>query len=275
MPYPTSKQPALYRAFAVALLALCPVAESHADALTVRGELRPAIAAVTSCTGKIQHHQREGKNQAVHTRAILPIDQTFFGTAPGGSLFLSLSNGVGLGLGESTRIWIQNYLQTMINPLHEGLHYEGSVSNLRIQLESGELAVAFNHLTPMSTARIDLPLGHVVIHSGKVVFAAGPGPACSITVFQGTATYYHPETNEREFITDGSSISISSASAGRSQIQSDTPPHWQKLADATEHARLRVLYRYNPEGRMPLVEWILPEENFGNPSARPYHFDLK
>lgn len=280
MPDPFPQRPVPLRACVAALLALSPLAQSLAATSSSAEELQPAVAAVTSHRGKIQYQDSKGANRAVHTRAILPIHQAYFGTKPQGSLFLSLSNGVGIGLGESTSARIIEYQQAAINPSREDLKYESSVSNLQIQLEAGVLAVSIYHLNPLSNARIDLPSGYVIIHSGQFLFTVGPDSTSSVTALKGTATFYNTKTKDREFIAPGNCISITTASADRPEILSnetsdEISQQAQRLLAATEHSRLRVLFRHNPEKSMPLAEWILPEDHFGRPSTRPYQFELK
>jgi hypothetical protein len=277
---PLHQLPAIIQAWALFGCALLPITEAFAQTLTPSGELRPAVAAVTSYQGKILHYDSDGNHSAIHLRSILPIDQTFFATKKKGTLFLSLSNGIGLGLGELTRIWIDRYEQSTINPPHESLNFEGSVSNLSVRIETGTLAVAFNHLNPQSLAEFKLPLGRVRVHSGQVLLDVQPDSSCRISVYQGTATFYYAGTEKREFISAGTSFSLSSESTKQSAIDSVAPlgqlpedrPH---LLAAAEYARLRVLYRHNPDGVQPLHEWVLPNGLFDQPSARPYQFDLK
>lgn len=254
--------------------------EVFADTISTPDALNPGIAAVTSHRGEIQHHNQEGKHQKVQTRSILTIDQTFFGTEEQGALFLSLSNGVGLGLGESTHIWIDRYQQQMINPKNESLSFEASISKLQARIEVGTLVVAFNHLSPLSQAEFKLPLGRVRIYSGRIFLEVKSDTSCKISAYQGTATFYFEDTEERAFISAGTGIEITTESAKNLKIDSSisiepNPEDWPLLVKATDYSRQRVAYRFNPDGHQPMQIWILPDEQFGEPSPRPYEFDLK
>ena len=259
---------------------LLPAKTVIAKTLSLSGELRPAVAAVTSHQGNIRHHDLDGNRRAVHARSILPIDQTFFGTKKNGSLFLSLSNGIGLGLGESTHLWLDQYKQSTINPQHESLNFEGSVSHLNARIEVGTLAVAFDHLIPLSKAEFNLPLGQLQVHSGKALIVVQPDSTCQISMYEGTATFYDNETNKREFISAGKSLTFTPESKKQSaRLSSDpldlTSENWPRLLAAADYSRLRVLFRHNPDGGQPLHEWVLPNELFERPSSRPYQFELK
>ena len=263
------------RTSSIALLVLQPSIEVLAN-----NDLRPAVAAVTSHRKKVQHYGQDGKYRKVHTRSILPIDQTFFGTKQNGALFLSLSNGVGLGLGQSTHIWMDRYEQSTINPLHEGLDYEGSISKLEIRVESGTLALAIQHLNPLSSAEIEIPVGRVRVHTGQILIEVQTDATCRISAYNGNATFYDKDTEERTFISEGVGIVVTSDSVKNEKIDANIslepkPEDWPNLIQATEYSRKRVVFRHNPHGQQPLYNWILPSEQFERPPARPYQFQLR
>mgnify|MGYP001169380139 CR=1 FL=1 len=262
------------------LSALCLPHNSSAENPITSRALLPAIAVVTSCSGTVKQLDEDGKKRKLRLRETLPLNQTSFSTASNSSLFLCLSNGIGLGLSESTSIRIQRYEQSMINPMHAGLNFENSVSHLRIQTEAGKIAVAFNHLNPQSKAEFILPVGTLIVHSGQFLLEVDPNSACSVIAYKGTATFYQKDSTEREFVAPGKGISISPESVQRfavDQSKLETAPMQNDslLIAATEFTRKRILFRHNPDGEQPLQQWILPERRLDQAIARPFQFKLK
>lgn len=272
-----------FRRFLPSLIFLVFSFHTHAN-LPGIDALQPSIGAVTSFRGTIRHEQdlpnSKGRSPSVHLRSVLPMNRSFFGTEEDGYLFLSLSNGIGLGLGEVTDLKIKEYQQAPFDSERESLEYEPSVSALTLSLEKGTLSMAFRHLNPLSTARVELALGTLIVHSGKFVFSVLPDKSCQITNYQGTATFYYADSAEREFVASGKSLIITPESANSFSIKSiakmdDLPEHWEKMVSASDLSRKRVLFRQSSEGNQPQPVWIIPSSDANKPATRPFQYNIK
>lgn len=197
-------------------------------------------------------------------------------TGKGAHLFLALSNGLAIGIGENSELDVDVYQQTPFSERRESLDYEPSVSQLSLRLKHGVLAVATNRLSPLSQARIALPSGQVRIHSGVALFSAGD-TGMHLTALEGTLTYYYPEGAHREFLAAPQSIRLTEQSARQNRIAAtptieDMPDEWKHLAQATRHASRRVFFQAAEEGAAPRPVRIVSPEYFKQVPVRPYEF---
>ncbi len=229
------------------------------------------IAVVTSRSGEAFI---TGQKPKLHQQ--LTLSGTTLQTGTDSTLFLVLSNGVAISLGPNTELSIERYTQEPFPPKKESQQYEPSESDLQLNLSKGSLCFAFEHLSPVSQARIQTPNGELRIHSGNSILVVDQNQT-EINMFSGTATFYYPNSSGRAFISDSQSIVINSASAAlakpaASKAIEEVDKHWHKIAEATDYARTRILFKGSQNGTSATPTFVLPEDFHETPSPRPYHF---
>ncbi len=255
----------------VTMLALCV----ETSALTK--DLIPANGLLTSHKGKVTIQDNFKEKISVKPReSFLPSGSTW-STDPKANAFISLSNGVAIGIDASTRLSILEYSQRPFDAKKQGFEYEPSVSKLQLQFDSGKIAVASNRLSPLSNLRIELPIGSIRIHKGTCI-VSHDDLGVHLWAVDGNLTYHYPDEDSREFITAGNYVRISEISAKRQQIAQqqdhlDFEPETQLLIDATKHSSRRVLYKANlgtDEAPKPVM--VVRPDYFKQPRVRPYQF---
>lgn len=191
--------------------------------------------------------------------------------------FLAFSNGTAVGIGESTRLHFLSYEQKPFGPEKEGFNQEPSVSNLTLELESGEIALACQRLSPISEFRVRLPKGTLRIHRG-IAHIRYDQIGLHIAMIEGNLTYYYPDGATREFVSAGAHIRISDASAERQQVAErrsldELPAEAALLHKAAQHASQRVLFQANAEDVAPPEPiMVVSPEYYEQPTPRPYEF---
>lgn len=251
---------------ALACCALVP-AVSHAD------QQDAGYAAVTSARGEVWMVRADGATIQPKVRKLLQLSEGTIHTHAAAQLVLSLSNGIGITLAENTSLTVDRYTQAAFSKRKEGLQFEPSTSNLQLDLKSGLIGIAFEHLSPLSTANLQLPMGDLKIHSGKLLVGVDDNESCSISVLSGTATLQYANDEKREFLAAGQTLCISGVTA--------TPVHAAELStdqlelvESANHARTRVLFQGGLAEQGPSAIWIRPIDQLEKPAERPYSFKL-
>jgi hypothetical protein len=234
-------------------------------------------AMITSQRGLVNVTDSAGKVVAAQARTTLLPTGLKLQTESKGRIFLTLSNGVALGLDASTAIEFVEYKQRpfTITELSYGL--EPSTSKLKLLFSEGQIALASNRLSPLSELRIQLQQGEIRLHKGTCLISYEP-TGLQITAFDGNLTYYYPDGTEREFVSAPQSIRISPQSMQRKHVaehsEVDALSEAKKLlCQATQYASTRVFFEANDTPQRPPVPFIIARpEYFKNPPIRPYQF---
>lgn len=240
-------------------------------------EMINGSAMITSRTGTVKVTQVSAQSVKVNAHTTLLPGGLSFSTGSKGALFLTLSNGVALGLDEKTTIHCTEYMQRPFNREEQSRGFEASVSKLRLQYEKGQLAIASNQLSPLSDIRIELPYGELRLNKGSCLIRHDAN-GLHLTAVEGTLTYYYPNSEEREYITAPKNVRISKENARRPHLTKIVPfeilnPEAIQLQKATEHASRRVLFQPNAgTGFAPKPLLIVRPEYYEQPTLRPYTF---
>jgi len=252
-------------------LSVLPALSAHAE------DMVDGSAIVTSSSGSVSAINTNGDHISVDAHDVLLPAGVHLSTGKKGQIFLTLSNGVALGLDEESILVCAAYTQRPFDKEEQIQRLEPTVSNLSLQLEKGQLAIASNQLSPLSEIRVDLPFGQVRLIRGSCLIrydAAG----LLITALEGTLTYYYPGGDARDYITTPKSLRISKQSAERHlPLESSTIDSLAlegvRLSQATQHASRRVIFEPNKAtGQAPVPVLIVRPEYFEQPSIRPYTF---
>ena len=196
-----------YARIVVALIAACPLtAESLKDGLSI----------VTSHSGTAEFTGADGQSRRADLHAVQTLSNTQIQTGPSSSLFLSLSNGAAIAVGERSSLQIESYQQRPCRPERESIEYEPSVSYLDLRLDSGQLAFSAEQLSPLSEITMQLPRGHVTIRSATGALHYGP-TGTKISLLSGNLIYHYPN-GKREFVVAPSGIRISDQSAQMGEV---------------------------------------------------------
>lgn len=234
-------------------------------------------AVLTSQSGTPQILDESGQNRSVKPRISLLPTGLQWATGKDTQAFLALSNGAAIGIGESTRLRFLNYQQRPFASEKEGFSYEPSTSTLSLELESGELALVAQRISPISELRVSLPQGSLRVHRG-IAHIRYDQTGLHIAMIEGNLTYDYPGETAREFVSGGSIIRISDRSAQRREVASRglidvLPADAVQLHQAATHASRRVLFQANAETATPPEPvMVVNTEYFNQPSPRPYEF---
>jgi hypothetical protein len=234
------------------------------------------IAVVTSEHGSILIFDTAGESSSIHLHEGLQTHGSTITTGKGAHLYLALSNGVGIGLGENTEIIFETFEQSPYPTEKESIQHEPSVSNLSIRIVKGTVAIASNNLSPLSQFRILLSTGQLRIHSATCI-VHHDALGLHLATYNGHLTYYYPESKDREFLIQPQSIRISQESAAAGHItESNTiaemPKAWQIMAEATRNASSRVFFKSGGMDAQPKPVLMVSPDYFEQTPARPYRF---
>jgi hypothetical protein len=169
------------------------------------------------------------------------------------------------------------YTQRPFDKEDQILGLEASVSNLKLHLIEGEIAVASNRLSPLSNLRIQLPKGELRLHKGTCLIRLD-ATGLHITAFEGNLTYYYPDGESREFVSAPKGIRISDQSIERLQVAEVTSAEWLELEQArfchaAQHASKRVIFQANEATKRPPEPiLIVRPQYFQQTYLRPYQF---
>lgn len=231
-------------------------------------------AIITSCNGevKLSHHNGESVKSKLH--AVLLPEGLNFRTGTKSRLFMTLSNGVALGLDSDTYLQCAEYTQLPFNLEEQSRRFEASVSRLHLKYKKGLLAIVGNYLSPLSEIKISLPDGELRLYKGSCLIE-GNATELQITATEGTLIYYHAVNNNQEYITAPESLRI--LKAKKKDIVNlpinilDTK--LLSLSRATYNASRRVQFKPNKgSGLAPEPVLIVRPEYFEQPPVRPYKF---
>jgi hypothetical protein len=245
---------------------------SHAE------EMSEGIAVATSIKGSIRMKSADGQRAQPGLHDTLILNASTIETGKNAHLFLALSNGMGVGIGQNSEVLFETFVQKPFTEKKERLSYEPSVSILSIRLVTGSLAIVSNKLSPLSQARVHLPTGELRIHSATCIVQNDNLLGAHITACEGTLTYYYPDREKREFIVEPQSIRISPQSAMLGKVTESTtltslPEAIDQFAKATQHASKRVFFKAGYNGNPPRPVLIASPAYFDQPVDRPYEFN--
>ncbi|MFO8027935.1 MAG: hypothetical protein R6U56_09750 [Opitutales bacterium] len=263
----------------IVLCALCGAAHTLAGE-ELRSDLENGIALITSRKGEVTLAPPGARPSEAELHKVVPLTGFEVNSGSGEHIFFALSNGVGLGVYEDSRVRFVSYQQRPYTAGKESLDYEPSRSSLVIELREGSLSFAAEYLSPLSEVVIKLPRGQVRIHqaSGRVLYNES---GAHISITSGIVSYDYPNTTEEEFINGPNRVRISDQSAVRgrvdesSKIASDASGELtQHLVAATRHASERVLFRVSPEepASIPQPVLVAKPESLQEASPRPYRY---
>ena len=237
-------------------------------------EMISGSAIITSCKGEIEVTNQEGESIKSKLHSTLLPKGLNFKTRDKSRLFMTLSNGVALGIDGGASIQCVDYVQLPFNMEEQSRRIEASVSKLHLKYENGLIAIAGNYLPPLSEIKILLPDGKLRLYKGSCLIERN-ATELRIIATEGTLTYYYAGSDEREYITAPESISIVNA---RKKTIVNMPigsldPRLSLLTRATQHASRRVQFHPNKDsGQAPEPVLIVRPEYFEQPAARPYEF---
>lgn len=256
----------------VLLLAACLLPPGlHAQAM-IEGN-----AVLTSRNGTIRIADQAGQIRSVEPRTGFNPNGVQWGNENNARAFLALSNGSAIGIGGSTRLRFIDYQQVSFGADKTSFSYEPSTSRLTLELETGEIALACQRLSPISDIRVGLPYGSLRIHRGIAHIRYG-STGLHLAMIEGNLTYYYPGSDAREFVAAGSIIRISDQSARRQQVAErmsmDTlSAEAVELYQAATHASRRVHFQANAEtGAPPEPLMVVSPDYYEQASPRPYEF---
>jgi len=245
----------------------------------LKDDLEDGIALVTSRKGKVTLKSTDEKKRDAKLHAVETLSGLEVICGGGDYIFFSLSNGIGLGVYENSRVRFKRYQQRPFPAEKESLEYEPTFSKLDVELLEGSLIFSAERLSPLSEIVIKLPMGQVRIHraSGRVLYDES-GAHLSIT--SGIVTYDYPNPAEQAFIHAPNRVRISDQSAmlGRiaesNNIASDPSSELTKhLVDAARYASERVVFRVaSEEASIPQPVLVAKPETLQQPSPRPYRY---
>ncbi|WP_269526643.1 hypothetical protein [Coraliomargarita parva] len=258
----------------IGLMALClSVATEASETPELKG-----IACFTTVQGDVRLSPDEGKAFRPELHQVVPLDASGLETGHDSFTAMALSNGLGVALAPLSEAKVLRYRQNPFRTEKESFRYEPSVSELRIRLNRGTLAISCDHLSPLSEARIELPYGNVRIHAAACVIALDEA-GIHITSYRGNLTYYYPGDAGRAFISSGQSVRISEASAGIGELAGQSgmealPEGWKQMSESAAFASKRVYFKSTGETAQQPAEAILVVRPgaYEKASPRPYRF---
>ncbi|MEM8867333.1 MAG: hypothetical protein AAGC73_03610 [Verrucomicrobiota bacterium] len=263
--------------FAALIACVCPISvQAQSNSLYTQSDMLDAPAIITSLRGNISFTKEEKKNKDLTPHDIIFPHQSVFTADKESHAFLVFSNGVAIGVDSESVIDIEHYKQLPFTSKKESQQFEPSVSELRIRMTVGSISVVSDHLSPLSKFTIDLPIGHVRIHSASAHIHYDE-TGVRITAYSGSLTYYYPDEKGREFIAEPSSMRMSRESAllGRHAdtiTVEEAEEDWNVFTLATENAGKRVFFKAGGKKAAPTPVLIVPQGYFKQPESRPYEF---
>lgn len=241
------------------------------------GEMAEGSAIITSCSGTARLTDESGEQKLALSQDILIPEGLAFTTTDDSRLFFTFSNGVAVGMDHDTQITCLQYSQRPFDAEDQALGLEPSISRLRLRLDSGQIAIASNRLSPLSDLRVVLPNGEIRLHKGTCLIRLGK-TGIHITAFEGNLTYYYPDQKTREFVSAPSGIRISDQSIVNQDVAenftaADFNEVEEQICKATRHASRRVTFQPNQDTDAPPIPlMIVRPDYFQQTPARPYQF---
>lgn len=236
-------------------------------------------AFITSQIGSLSCRDFDGSKMSLHQHDFIEIEGAIINTEEESQLYLTLTNGLAIGIGPQSKLHCITYKQQPYKSERQSNKYEPSTSILKIAFEFGTIALSCPHLSPLTEMRLILPIGELRLHKGTCVIQCTPS-ATNITAYDGMLTFYYPNGSEREFIAEPMSVRITPQSAKLGRIAEDETDeiledNLLKLAQATEYANNRVVFKVSNRSdisQIPQPAIVVPKSYYQQPSARPYEF---
>ena len=235
-------------------------------------------AIVTSRSGSVSAIEASGEEVSIASREILhPVGLTL-STTEDARIFITFSNGIAVALNESSLVQCVDFTQRLFDKEDQALGLEPSVSNLKLRLIDGQIAVASNRLSPLSYLRILLPKGELRLHKGTCLISLD-ALGLHITAYDGNLTYYYPDSESREFVSAPKGIRISDQSSDRLQVAEASiveslEIEQVRFCQAAQHASKRVTFQANDSTKLPPEPvLIVRPQYFQQPDLRPYQFE--
>jgi hypothetical protein len=234
-------------------------------------------AIVTSRCGSVSVIDAAGERVSAASHEILHPTGLKLSTIKDARIFLTFSNGIAISLNEESAVQCDAYTQRPFDKEDQILGLEPSVSNLKLRLIEGEIAVASNRLSPLSNLRIQLPKGELRLHKGTCLIRLD-ATGLHITAYEGNLTYHYPDNESREFVSAPKGIRISEQSIERLQVAEVTSAdsleaEQARFCRAAQHASKRVSFQANESTkRPPKPILIVKPQYFKQAEFRPYHF---
>lgn len=258
------------------LTALLVVSSGTLELSALETATNDSIALVTSMRGDATIIPAGLSVKDIEPHQSLILSGSQIETSEKAHVFLAFSNGLGMGIDSSTVIHCQSYTQEPFKANRENLNFEPSTSKLLLELESGALSLISEGLSPRSQIRVTTKNGTLRIHSAQCHIEVNE-TGTEITVYNGTATYYYPDGESREFLAHSTSVRISPQSAAVGKIAEkmafeESPQTDKVLTNAAQHATKRVHFKAPLNGKTAEPVLIMPLEIYEQPSARPYEY---
>ena len=112
-------------------------------------EMISGSAIITSCKGEIEVTNQKGESIRSKLHSILLPNGLNFKTRDKSRLFMTLSNGVALGIDGEASVQCAEYVQLPFNMEEQSRRIEASVSRLHLRYGNGLIAIAGNYLSPV------------------------------------------------------------------------------------------------------------------------------
>ena len=234
-------------------------------------------AIITSRSGSAHAKDASGERVSTASHEILLPSGLTLSTTEDAYIFLTFSNGVALAMNEESVVQCTDYTQRPFNKEDQARGLEPSVSNLKLRMIEGQIAIASNRLSPLSELRIQLPKGELRLHKGCCLIRLNT-TGLHITAYEGNLTYYYPNSQSREFVSAPMGIRISEQGMERSQVTENTSVESLKaeqalFCKAAQHASKRVTFQANESTKLPPEPVLIARpEYFQQPEFRPYLF---
>ena len=234
-------------------------------------------AIVTSRSGSAYGKDASGERVSTATHEILHPSGLTLSTIKDAHIFLTFSNGVALALNEESVVQCTDYTQRSFDEEDQARGLEPSVSNLKLRLIEGQIAVASKRLSPLSEIRIQLPKGEIRLHKGSCLIGLNK-TGLHITAYDGNLTYYYPNSQSREFVSARKGIRISEQSMERLQVAETTTvetleAELARFCQAAQHASKRVTFQANESTNLPPEPVLIARpQYFQQPEFRPYQY---
>ena len=183
-------------------------------------------------------------------------------------------------MSEESVVQCTDYTQRPFDKEDQARDLEPSVSNLKLRMIEGQIAIASNQLSPLSELRIQLPKGELRLHKGCCLIRLNT-TGLHITAYEGNLIYYYPNSQSREFVSAPKGIRISEQSMERLQVAENTSVETLEaeqahFCQAAQHASKRVTFQANESSELPPEPVLIARpEYFQQPELRPYLFKKK
>ncbi|MGC6423984.1 MAG: FecR domain-containing protein [Lentimonas sp.] len=243
--------------------------------LTALDDVNVGSAIITSSKGKPIIKSASGSSRA-GLHSTIGLTQKTITTGAKEHLFLACSNGLGIGIDSETEIYFKAYTQSPFSAERALLNFEPSTSNLEFELKRGAISIASEGLSPRSQVWVITANGRIRVHSAKCRIEQN-NTGTTVFIFQGNVTFNYPNKDNREFISAGDGIRVSSQSATLNEVAEElsvetVDTKTKIFADAAKFAATRVQFKAPLEGQLAIPILVTPKSYFEQDPVRPYEF---